>query len=128
MKYEISISEDKTFVRIRVFGSITDEMNKEFAEKAILTARENNLLNHLVDVRQAQHVSSTFDQYQFAYKDMEQMLLDKKSSIAVLARADDQSHNFIETVFRNAGYNCKLFIDEETAINWLSEGFHRGPS
>lgn len=41
---------------------------------------------------------------------------------AILVDATDRKHDFVETVSRNAGYNVRVFDDEEAAIAWLDEG------
>ena len=121
MKYKISLSEDRTYVRIRVLEAITKDMEREFAEKAINKARQNKIRKYLVDVRQAPNVSSIAEQYLFGREDMDRMSLDRFSKLAILAEAEDKSHNFIETVFQNARYNCRLFVDEASALRWLKK-------
>ena len=121
MKYKISLSEDGTYIRIRVFEAITGDMEREFAEKAIKKAKQHKIYKYLVDVRQAPNVSSISEQYQFGRKDMDRISLDRFSKLAVLAEVEDKSHNFIETVFQNAGYICRLFVNEGSALKWLKE-------
>ena len=121
MKYSISISEDGTYVAIRVFEAVTRDVKKEFAEKAIKEARQRGIDKFLVDVRGAPNIASTSEQYFFGYADMDQFGLNRSSKIAVLADKDDESHNFIETVFRNAGYICRIFLDESAALTWLAQ-------
>jgi len=121
MKYKISLSEDRTHIRIRVFEAITGDMEREFAEKAIKEAKHHKIHKYLIDVRQAPNVSFISEQFLLSYKDMDRMSLDRRSKLAVLAEVEDTSHNFIETVFRNAGYNCHLFVDEDSALKWLKE-------
>jgi DNA-binding response OmpR family regulator len=36
-----------------------------------------------------------------------------------LTDVDDKSHDFMETAFRNAGFNVKQFKDKDTALAWL---------
>jgi len=121
MKYEISTSEDGAFIRIRVLEAITGEIEKEFAGNAIKDARQRKLNKFLVDVRGVQNLASALEQYLFGYDDMGRLGLDRESRIAILADANDTSHNFIETVFVNAGYQCCIFIDETAASQWLAE-------
>jgi hypothetical protein len=121
MKYKILLSEDGTYVKIRVFEAITGEMEREFAEKAIKEAKQLSIKNFLVDVRGIPNVAATFEQFLFAYKDMDQFALDKSSRIAILADIGDKSHELIETAFQNAGYHCRLFTNKESALKWLRE-------
>jgi hypothetical protein len=96
-------------------------MEKEFAEKAISIAKQHNMSKFLVDVRGTQNVASTLEQYIFGYQNMLQFGLPKDSDISILANADNESHSFIETLLINAGYHCRLFRDEEAALEWLRE-------
>ncbi len=121
MKYTISLSEDGTYVRIRVFEVITGDMEREFAEKAIKEAKQHGIKKFLVDVRGTINIAAIFEQFLFGYKDMDQLALERFSSIAILADPNDKSHDLIVTVFQNAGYNCRLFSDEDSALKWLGE-------
>ena len=121
MKYDIQISEDGTYVRIRVYETITGEMEIEFAGKAIKEARKLKINKFLVDVRGTTNVANTFEQYGFGYVEMALLGLEKTSRIAIIADEGDTSHNFIETVLRNAGYDCLIFSDKQTALNWFEK-------
>ncbi len=121
MNYEISISDDGTYVRIKVFESVTAELESNFAEKAIKDARQHNIKNFLVDVRGTKNVASSTEHYMFGYKELNQFGLDRSSRIAIIADEDDTSHHFIETVLVNDRYHCKIFTDEEAALKWFVE-------
>ncbi len=119
MKYKVTIDKDEGFVRITVYEPITAKLEQEFAGEAIAVAKKNDLLRYLVDVRAVPNIANTVDQYTLPYEDVAPLGLSRSSRIAVLVEENDTSHNFIETVFRNAGYNCQLFVDEDEARNWL---------
>ncbi|MDG5470057.1 STAS/SEC14 domain-containing protein [Deltaproteobacteria bacterium IMCC39524] len=121
MKYEIKVIKDKAYVWIQVYENITVDIYKDFAEKSIQIAKEHRINKYLVDVREARLFSSALDQYRFGYEDMENYSLGKISRIAVLVKESDNSHDFIETIFINAGYSCRLFIDADAAIKWLTK-------
>lgn len=121
MKYKISVSEDGKYVRIRVLETITDDMGRELAAKAIHEANQSQINKYLVDVRQVANIFDILEQYLFADKDMYGRTLDIFSRIAVLLKAEDNTHAFMESVFLNAGYCCRLFVDEGAALRWLKE-------
>jgi hypothetical protein len=121
MKYAISLSEDGKHIRIRVFEAITGDMEREFAANAIEEARRHGLRKFLVDVRGTSNVAATLEQFTLGHKDMDEFALDRSSRIAILADAADRSHDFIETVFLNAGFDCRLFSTEDAALKWLEE-------
>ena len=119
MKYKISVSEDGTYISIRVLETITGEIEKEFAKFAIKEAKQRKIRKFLVDVRGTRNIANSSEQYLLGYEDMKQFDLDKHSRIAVLVDENDNSHNFIETIMFNAGYLCSIFIDEDAALEWL---------
>ncbi len=47
--------------------------------------------------------------------------LNRNSRIAILVDLNDKSHNFIETVLRNAGYNCRIFFNEDAVVKWFGK-------
>ena len=119
MNFETTLSRDGTYVIVRVKEDISAEMEREFAEQAIRLAKKHNIKRFLVDVRGIPNVAGSLDNYLFAYEDITRFGLDATSRIAVLASPDDRSHDFIETVLRNAGYNCRMFSAEKNALEWF---------
>jgi hypothetical protein len=60
--------------------------------------------------------------YEFVYKDMADMGFGRDVRAAIFAQADDQPHDFIETLCRNAGYDVRLFREGGPALpGWKKE-------
>ena len=121
MKYKISLSEDGSYVHVRIFQPITAELERIFTEEAIKIARENSVLRYLGDVRGVSNVASPSDKYMLANKEIKQFGLDPASQVAVLVSPGDHTHDFIETVFRNTGVDFRLFENEGEALDWLKK-------
>lgn len=121
MKYEVALAEDDGFVRITVHEPITAALQLEFAAEAIAVAQKARIKRYLADVTRVRNTAGTFDQYHLAYEELPPMGIVKGSRIAIVVEQDDQSHDFIETLFCNVGFDCRLFITEETAISWLKK-------
>lgn len=119
MKFKISFSKDKAYVRIHVFNAFNGKTEREFAENAIKDAKQHKITKFLVDVRGAPNVANSLEQYLLAYVDVDQFGLNRDSRIAILADENDESHNLLETVFVNAGYHCCIFLNEDDALIWL---------
>lgn len=119
MTYEIIVSEDGGYIIVRVVGEITRENAAQFGLEAQEKGIELGLNRYLFDVRQAINVDSTLDNYEYAYQDMKSSGLRRSARVALLARAGDRSHRFIEVVSRNAGYNVRMFSDKAKALEWL---------
>ena len=84
-------------------------------------SRATGCKRFLTDVRNATNVSHDLDNYQFAYRDMELLSLQRDVRAAILTAPGDGSHDFSETVALNAGYFVRAFDDETKAVAWLEE-------
>ena len=74
---------------------------------------------YLFDSRGAPNVEKVLPNYEFAYKGLESFGFPRNSRSALLVDPHDKTHDFMETLFLNAGYEVKLFHDEAAAIAWL---------
>ncbi|MFQ5598015.1 MAG: hypothetical protein ACE5GK_08195 [Nitrospiria bacterium] len=119
MDYEISISEDKSHVYVRVYKPITRALAFEFNRKMVVQAQEYGIDKFLFDVRDATNVESTLNNYLIAYEDAEKVGFTRSEKFAVVHSLKDKSHDFIMTVARNAGYNLRLFTHHQDALEWL---------
>ncbi|MHB9027638.1 MAG: hypothetical protein ACYC9O_02595 [Candidatus Latescibacterota bacterium] len=74
-----------------------------------------------MDVTESRNIESSTKGYQFAHSDMMTDKIDRFARVAMLVSPGDHSHDFIETVSRNAGLNVTLFRDREQAVRHLLE-------
>lgn len=119
MKYTVSLSRDKRYVIVFVDGPMTTELALIVGKEATAFATEFNISAYLYDLRKSRNVQNSLRNYEFGYKDMESAGLNKSGQIALLTDSEDQSHDFIETIMKNNGYNVRIFKNEEEAISWL---------
>jgi hypothetical protein len=76
-----------------------------------------------LDLTHAINQESTTDQYHYAYTDMSSTQgLDRFAICAALIDPADSSHDFIETVLRNAGFNLRLLSNPAQAMAFLGNG------
>ena len=120
MKYSITPSNDRKYIVLKVVG----EIDRQSAMKQNLEAHalgcELGINRFLVDVTEARNIDSVVDDYEFAHKDMKKSEgIDVFARVATLVSPGDSSHDFIETVARNAGLNVKLFTDMDMAMRFL---------
>ncbi len=120
MDYEISISDPKAFLYIRINVPVTSDLVKTFIKDAIRKNNELELEKLLIDVRGVKNIASTWNNYNLVYRELKEMGFNRGWKIAILVSPEDSSHDFIETLAKNAGYHCKLFREENRAIEWLS--------
>ncbi|MCX6244601.1 MAG: hypothetical protein NTU98_07825 [Bacteroidetes bacterium] len=121
MKYEISVSEDKSFILINVDGDFNDneEMMMENI-KAHQIAQEFGIEKFLMDLTKTKSNLSPLDRYDFAYNDLRKNEeINMKAKIAMIVSEDDHSHDFSETVLQNAGVIAKIFRNRDEAIAYL---------
>lgn len=120
MSYMIKVSDDGKYVILKHWGEINSEITTQRNLEAHALGMKLGITRHLVDVTEATHVDSATNTYKFAYEDMRLLPgINKKARVAVLVSPDDHSHDFVETVTRNAGQNVTLFRNREAAIKHL---------
>ena len=123
MNYTIKLSKNKKFLEVKVKGQINKDIARQWSADVAKKSRELDIRSFLFDVRSAQNVATVMEQYTFAYQDSEELNLPKKDvRSAILISETDRSHNFVETTFKNAGYDVRLFTDKLSAVKWLEEG------
>jgi len=123
MSYTIKPSEDGKYIILKHWGEITSEMAMQRNLEAHALGTKLGLTRHLVDVTEARNVDSITKTYKFAYDDMQiPPGINRTARVAVLVSPDDHSHDFVETVTRNAGLDVTLFRNREAAIKHLLKG------
>ena len=109
--------EDK-YVLFKVHKNITLKMVMNMAAEHLVLAKEG-IINNLTDARGIKCIMDTAEIYDYAYTNTTNLQIPHDLSLAILKDEDDDSHNFIETVGRNAGYKVKLFHEEAEALDWF---------
>lgn len=120
MDYTITPSIDGTFIILTVKGNITrlNMMHKVLEAHAL--GRKLHIRRYLVDVTEARNTDKVIENYRFAYTDMQETEgIDKFARVAALVSPNDHSHDFVETVAKNAGLNFCLFTDLDLAQEFL---------
>lgn len=121
MSYTIGLSQDGQYIVCRVKGRMTVDIARASAKEIDRLSRATKIKRFLNDVRDAPNVLGTLENYDYAYRDMRELDLQRDVRSAILADPADRSHDFVETVAQNAGYNVRVFYDEDTAIAWLKK-------
>ncbi len=121
MSYTIELSEGGKYIVCRVTGQVTVEIARAFTKELNRWSRSLDVKRFLTDVRDAPNASSTFENYEFAYKDLADLDVQRDSRAAILAAPSDRSHDFVEMVVQDAGFSVRIFHDEDAAIAWLND-------
>lgn len=122
MECTFTPSDDGTFIKMKVSGNITrDVMVPKIVECHALGQRLG-IRKYLVDVTEARNTDTTLGNYLFANHDLRQTKgIDPFAKVATLISVGDDSHNFIETVNRNANVNFRLFTNRQAAEDHLRD-------
>jgi len=122
MSYTIAPSKNERYIILTVRGEINRRVAMQQNLEAHALGRKLNIDRYLVDVTEARNTDTTTNSYEFAYSDIQHAEdIDKLARVAVLVSPDDHSHDFIETVSRNAGLNVTIFTDLESAEAFLQK-------
>lgn len=123
MEYSVVPSADGAFVVLTIKGEITRRNVMDLNLQAHALGRQLHVSRYLVDVTEATNVDSAMEIYKLAYSDMQYAEgIDRYARVATLVRPEDHSHDFMETVARNAGHDVRLFTDRDEAERHLRGG------
>jgi hypothetical protein len=122
MDYTITTSNDGTYIILKVKGNITRRTALQMNLEAHALGRQLQIRRYFVDVTEAKNTDVPLDDYELAYSDMRQTEgIDKQARVVALVSPNDHSHDFMETVSKNAGLHLKLFTDPDEAKRYLLE-------
>ena len=120
MPYTITVSEDKKYIISKSIGGFTNEMARQQNIDGYALGLKLGIDRFLVDLIDSPYEGSAIDHYEFANtRTEEQEQYNRYSRVALLVHPDDHSHDFFETVSRNAGFDVTIFRDREAAIQHL---------
>ena len=119
MPHNIAVSEDGSHIVVTVTGNVTRESAILFNTDAILACTRAGLNRILVDLIDARNVENPTENYLFANRDVFTLEIDLTNRVALLVSPGDHSHDFVETVSKNAGLNVTLFRDRVEALAFL---------
>ena len=120
MPYEIYPSEDGKYIVAKHWGDITSVLVIQRTLEAHELGEKLGITRHLMDVTEARNIDMITKSYEFAYKDIQNVPgINMRVRVAVLVSPEDHSHDFIETVTKNAGQDVTIFRDRELAIRHL---------
>ncbi|MBN1895849.1 hypothetical protein JW906_15280 [bacterium] len=121
MSYSITTSPDGKYVILKIQENITAENMIKMIVEAHAFGNSRNLSCYLVDATRCRNTSTVTDNYLFAYEDMKTTPgINLTARVAMLVSPDDHSHDFIETVTQNSGFDTQLFRDHSEAVLFLT--------
>jgi len=120
VEISITVSEDQKYIIITGKGEITLGGPKALIQPLIEAnelAKKLAIRNILVDVTEARNTLGIIDNYDMVnYTIAQEPAIDRYMRVALLVSPDDHSHDFTETISRNAGFNVTLYRDRTQAL------------
>ena len=98
---------------------MTSELALKSGPEIMRLADESDIRKFLFDMRESRNIQSVTNNYYFAYERIQTFDFPRNSLSAFLVQPSDNSHDFITTAFKNAGYSVEKFTSEDEAIKWL---------
>ena len=113
MDYEVSIADDGNYIIIKYYVPMTTDVALKSSSELMGLSEQHNIKRFLFDMRKSTNIQSITANYNFANKDVQTFEFPRNSLSAFLIRPKDNSHDFITTVFLNAGYAVKKFTSKK---------------
>jgi hypothetical protein len=125
MEFSITVSdsEDGKYILLRGKGDIKHGNPQELIRPILEVyelAERLKIYRLLADVTQVRNLHSPVDDYEFVNTSIaNEERINRFMRIALLVAPEDHSHDFMETVARNAKFMFTIFRDRETALAFL---------
>ncbi len=115
-----TVSPNGKYIIQKIVGEINAEIALDLNHETHALGRRLGINCYLSDLTECRNTDSVIDNYDFAYSDMPaDPGIDRFARVAVLIDPEDHSHDFVETVARNAGLDVTLFRNRDEAIRHL---------
>jgi len=119
--FTITVAPSGGYLYVRYFVPVTRELARQLATAVSEKIAQAPCNACLVDVRGIPNISSISDNYAFATQDLAEFAALRHMRLAILINLAEDTHDFPQTAMRDAGYDVRLFSDEQKAIAWLEE-------
>ena len=119
MDFDLTLAPDRTYAVLTNFNDVThaSAIERQRAMQAFATA--HGVSRFLIDTRKKRFVGGALDLYTFARDTLPKERFDRAWKVALVTSPDDKSHDFLETVSLNVGYQVMVFKDYDDARAWL---------
>jgi hypothetical protein len=121
MSYKIAVSKDKKYIEVKSTGVMNNAVARQQNKEVQSLGFALNIDRFLVDVSESRYEEGIVGHYEFINnRKMPENQYNRYARIALLVHPDDDSHNFVETVSRNAGFDITIFRDRDAAVHHLT--------
>jgi 3-deoxy-D-manno-octulosonate 8-phosphate phosphatase KdsC-like HAD superfamily phosphatase len=121
MNNEVRVSDSGKYIIVQINTDMTRSLAEQLGIEAIQLGKRNKTNRYFYDLRNSINRETVNANYIYAKQEVQKIEPSYLNKIAMLVSPNDKSHDFVETVLRNAGHNVLIFNDEEKALGWLLE-------
>ena len=121
MDCDVYVAEDEQYLIVKVKAPMTVELGRRCGVDATALGEKTGIDRYLIDLRGSPNVEASTRNYEFANKDMRDFGYSRTARSALLTDSGGQSHDYIAGLMRTAGYDVRIFDDEQVSIDWLME-------
>ena len=119
MDWEFHYRQEPNYLEVIISGALShDELNAMAIERWVLL-RRFNCRKILFDFTQITNILNTVDIYSRPGQSEHVGVLRTNHSSAVVPKGYFKEFKFMETVYKNRGFDLNVFDDKEDAINYL---------
>lgn len=118
MEWQIEYYSNEDYLHIRTKGVLTAESANAMVMEVVEAAARHHCDRQIVDHRNTTFALSFFEYYQRPEVN-KGIGISQRWKIAMVFSEMGESTHFMETVFRNRGYNFRQFDDIGKAKEWL---------
>ena len=120
MKGVFEYLEDKGIDMVKLSGTYNFDVENDLHKEMASQHKKHNAKKSLWDFREAEVMGNTMSLYKRPER-YEQSGLKRSTKAALLLKELNKDWLFLEDVCVNRGWNIKLFIDYDAAIEWLTK-------
>jgi len=120
MNYSIKVSEEGDCILVDVNGNIDGKIALQFTTESYKLGKESGITKYFVDLRNSRNIQKLGDKYHFVNQNLIKVPeINKGAKVSCIVNPDDHSHDFIETLMRNSGFNFTIFREINEALDHL---------
>lgn len=120
MNYSVKVSEEGDCILVDVNGNIDGRTAFQFTTESYKLGKRLGITKYFVDLRNSRNIQKVGDKYHLVNQDLINVPeINKGAKVSCIVNPDDHSHDFIETLMRNSGFNFTIFRDINEAHNHL---------
>jgi hypothetical protein len=119
MDFELCLASDGGHAIMKNYADVThaSAVVRQRAMQAF--SDEHKVTRFLIDTRGKQFVGGPLELYTFVRSTLPTEGYNRQWRVALVTSTEDSSHDFLETVSQNAGYQVMVFKSFTTAQDWL---------